>query len=168
MRGASTVDDKRLRCPRCRARSTIQNAIELRPGVQYMTLRCTSCGLLHDAQTPSSPPTVPSNSFADDLEKPLAVEPSQIVTKSRGPPPMDTQPSAYQQDRQAVPVAQSIAKKGKRKIPSAQPGVPPHKAERARKASLKKQREQLTMQAGARSSDQHLGAVESNRPPRRQ
>ena len=73
------------------------------------------------------------------------------MTKSHGPPPMDTQPSDYRQDWQAVPVAQSTAKKGKRKIRFAQPGVPPHQAERARKASLNKQREQLTMQAGARS-----------------
>jgi hypothetical protein len=39
MQGASTVDDKRMRCPRCRARSTVQNAVELRPGVQYLTQR---------------------------------------------------------------------------------------------------------------------------------
>ena len=80
---------------------------------------------------------------------------------------MDTQPSDNRQDRRAVLVAQSRAKKGKAKIPSAQTGVPPRKAERARKASLKKQREQLTRQTGARSIDMHLAAVELNRPPRR-
>jgi uncharacterized Zn finger protein len=57
MSGASTVDDKRLLCPRCRARSTIQHTVELRPGVQYLTLRCISCGHVHDAQMPAGLPT---------------------------------------------------------------------------------------------------------------
>jgi uncharacterized Zn finger protein len=39
-----------LRCRRCRARSTVQSIIELRPGVEYLTLRCISCGLVFDAQ----------------------------------------------------------------------------------------------------------------------
>lgn len=39
------------RCPRCRARATVQNAVELRPGVNYLTLRCIACGLVFDAQT---------------------------------------------------------------------------------------------------------------------
>jgi transcription elongation factor Elf1 len=39
-----------LRCPRCRARSTVQSAVELRPGVKYLTLRCIICGLVYDAQ----------------------------------------------------------------------------------------------------------------------
>jgi uncharacterized Zn finger protein len=60
MRGASTVDDKRLRCPRCRARSTIQSAIDLRPGIQYLTLRCIACGVVHDAQIPSDLPRASS------------------------------------------------------------------------------------------------------------
>jgi hypothetical protein len=42
-----------VRCPRCRSRPTVQSAIELRPGVEYLTLRCTSCGLVYDAQVPS-------------------------------------------------------------------------------------------------------------------
>ena len=71
MRGVSTVDDKRMRCPRCRARSTIQSAVELRPGVQYLTLRCITCGHVHDAQMPAKPPT------ASPMMLPLAaVEPS--------------------------------------------------------------------------------------------
>ena len=42
-----------VRSPRCRSRPTVQSAIELRPGVEYITLRCTSCGLVYDAQVPS-------------------------------------------------------------------------------------------------------------------
>jgi transcription elongation factor Elf1 len=52
---SSTVDDRRMRCPRCCGRSTIQTGIELRPGVQYLTLRCISCGLVYDAQVPFGP-----------------------------------------------------------------------------------------------------------------
>ena len=51
----STIADKRLRCPRCQSRPAVQNAIELRPGVQYLTLRCISCGLVYDSQVPSDP-----------------------------------------------------------------------------------------------------------------
>jgi uncharacterized Zn finger protein len=69
MRGVSAVDDKRLRCPRCRARSTIQSTVELRPGIQYLTLRCISCGHVHDAQMPAAQPT------ASSMILPLAVEP---------------------------------------------------------------------------------------------
>jgi transcription elongation factor Elf1 len=70
MQGASTVDDKRMRCPRCRARSTIQNTVELRPGVQYLTLRCIACGHIHDAQMPAGAPTA-----SPMTSQPAAVEP---------------------------------------------------------------------------------------------
>ena len=43
------------RCPRCRSRAAVQSAIELRPGVEFLTLRCVSCGLVYDAQVPSDP-----------------------------------------------------------------------------------------------------------------
>jgi hypothetical protein len=43
------------RCPRCRSRPTVQSAVTLRPGVEYLTLRCASCGLVYDAQAPSDP-----------------------------------------------------------------------------------------------------------------
>jgi hypothetical protein len=33
----------------------VQSAIELRPGVEFLTLRCVSCGLVYDAQVPSDP-----------------------------------------------------------------------------------------------------------------
>jgi hypothetical protein len=43
------------RCPRCRSRPTVQSVVALRPGVEYLTLRCASCGLVYDAQVPSDP-----------------------------------------------------------------------------------------------------------------
>jgi len=70
MSSVSTVDDKRTRCPRCETRSAIQNSIELRPGVQYLTLRCISCGLIHDAQMSSAP------SMAPEMAELLPAEPS--------------------------------------------------------------------------------------------
>lgn len=52
MENSRTIAANRSRCPRCSARSTIQSAVELRPGVHYLTLRCISCGLVFDAQVP--------------------------------------------------------------------------------------------------------------------
>jgi hypothetical protein len=43
------------RCPRCRSRAAVQSASELRPGVEFLTLRCFSCGLVYDAQVQSDP-----------------------------------------------------------------------------------------------------------------
>jgi transcription elongation factor Elf1 len=71
MQGASTVDDKWLRCPRCRVRSTIQGAIDLRPGVQYLTLRCIACGVVHDAQIPSDLATASPTSLPAAVADPL-------------------------------------------------------------------------------------------------
>ena len=53
-----------VRCPRCRSRPTVQSAIELRPGVEYLTLRCGSCGLLYDGQVPSEPKKVSTSEKA--------------------------------------------------------------------------------------------------------
>jgi transcription elongation factor Elf1 len=58
-----------VRCPRCRSQPTVQSAIELRPGVEYVTLRCTSCGLLYDAQMPSEPKKA---STSEEAKPPLA------------------------------------------------------------------------------------------------
>jgi len=55
MADLSKIALSRMRCPRCRSRSTLQNTIELRPGVEYLTLRCASCGPVYDAQVPSNP-----------------------------------------------------------------------------------------------------------------
>ena len=45
----------RPHCPKCRARPTIQNVIQIRSGFDYLTLRCTSCGLVYDAQVTQVP-----------------------------------------------------------------------------------------------------------------
>jgi hypothetical protein len=50
----STIAPSGMRYPRCQSRTTVQNAIELRPGVEYLTLRCISCGLIYNAQVPSN------------------------------------------------------------------------------------------------------------------
>ncbi|MDQ1390987.1 MAG: hypothetical protein QOF56_4441 [Acidobacteriaceae bacterium] len=55
MANLSRMDLSGTRCPRCRSRATVQSAIELRPGVEFLTLRCVSCGLVYDAQVPSDP-----------------------------------------------------------------------------------------------------------------
>jgi rubredoxin len=69
-----------VHCPRCRSRSTVQSAIELRPGVEYLTLRCACCGLLYDGQVPSEPKKVstsgkakpsPSKGRGDDTPLPV-------------------------------------------------------------------------------------------------
>jgi rubredoxin len=54
MTNVSTIAPSGMRCPRCQSRTTVQNAIELRPGVEYLTLRCISCGLIYNAQVPSN------------------------------------------------------------------------------------------------------------------
>ena len=42
-----------MRCPRCWSRPSIQSAVELRPGVRYLVLRCASCCFIFDAQVRS-------------------------------------------------------------------------------------------------------------------
>jgi transcription elongation factor Elf1 len=68
MANGSTIVSGGLRCPRCRARSAVQSAVELRPGVQYLTLRCISCGLVFDAQ--ATPDTSPSGAELNIGPKP--------------------------------------------------------------------------------------------------
>jgi transcription elongation factor Elf1 len=41
---------QRPRCPRCQARMTVQRTIASRSGFEHWTLRCTKCGLIHEAQ----------------------------------------------------------------------------------------------------------------------
>jgi rubredoxin len=52
---ASTARYGRPRCPKCRARPTIQNVVSIRFGFEYLTFRCTSCGLVYDAQVHTNP-----------------------------------------------------------------------------------------------------------------
>ena len=47
---ASTAPLGRPRCPKCRARPTIQSVVQLRTGFEYLTLRCMNCGLVYDAK----------------------------------------------------------------------------------------------------------------------
>lgn len=65
------VADKRMRCPRCRARSTVQSVIEIRPGIQYLTLRCVSCHIVYDAQV-QAPHATPSTLSIQWEETPAA------------------------------------------------------------------------------------------------
>jgi phage FluMu protein Com len=53
---ASTASLGRQRCPKCRALATVQNVALIRAGFEYLTLRCTSCGLVFDAQIHTDPP----------------------------------------------------------------------------------------------------------------
>jgi phage FluMu protein Com len=57
MNEAATIPDERIRCPRCGATPAFQSATELRPGVQYLTLRCPCCAIIYDAQVPFTPVT---------------------------------------------------------------------------------------------------------------
>jgi hypothetical protein len=43
----------------------VQNAIELRPGVEYLTLRCLSCGHVFDAQAGIERPASPAGTGND-------------------------------------------------------------------------------------------------------
>jgi hypothetical protein len=52
---ACTPPFGRPRCPKCRARPTVQNAVQIRIGFEYLTLRCMSCGLVYDAQVHTDP-----------------------------------------------------------------------------------------------------------------
>jgi rubredoxin len=52
---ASTAPLGGRACPKCRARPTIQSAVKIRFGYEYQTLRCTSCGLVYDAQVQTDP-----------------------------------------------------------------------------------------------------------------
>jgi rubredoxin len=48
----AVLDHNDTRCPRCGSPSIVLSATELRPGFEYLTLRCTSCHLVYDAQVP--------------------------------------------------------------------------------------------------------------------
>jgi rubredoxin len=52
---ASTASLGRPRCPKCQARPTVQSVVPIRAGFEYLTLRCTSCGLVYDGQVHTDP-----------------------------------------------------------------------------------------------------------------
>jgi transcription elongation factor Elf1 len=42
-------------CPRCESRMAVQCIAAARTGFEYWTLRCTKCGLIHEAQVSADP-----------------------------------------------------------------------------------------------------------------
>ena len=62
---ASTASLGRQRCPKCRALATVQNVVPIRAGFEYLTLRCTSCGLVFDAQIHTDPPKSDASVWVD-------------------------------------------------------------------------------------------------------
>jgi hypothetical protein len=49
---ASTATPRR---PKCRSRPTVQSVVSIRSGFEYLTLRCTICGIVYDAQMHTGP-----------------------------------------------------------------------------------------------------------------
>ena len=45
----------RPRCPRCQARTVVQRIVPARSGFEHWTLRCTTCGSIHQAQVHIDP-----------------------------------------------------------------------------------------------------------------
>jgi hypothetical protein len=52
---ASIAPNGPPRCPKCRFRPTVQSVVPVRSGFEYWTLRCTTCGLVYDAQMHKDP-----------------------------------------------------------------------------------------------------------------
>jgi hypothetical protein len=46
---------QRPRCPRCQTRVAVQRIVPGRPGFEHWTLRCASCGNIHEAQVHTDP-----------------------------------------------------------------------------------------------------------------
>jgi uncharacterized Zn finger protein len=42
-------------CPRCQGGITVQRITPARPGFAHLTLRCTKCGHVHEAQVQLTP-----------------------------------------------------------------------------------------------------------------
>lgn len=47
--------ETRPRCPMCQARMKVLRVVPGRPGFAHLTLRCRTCGLVHEAQTSADP-----------------------------------------------------------------------------------------------------------------
>jgi predicted Zn finger-like uncharacterized protein len=45
----------RPRCPKCQSRMEIQHTTSARSGFEHWTVRCTTCGLIHEAQVNADP-----------------------------------------------------------------------------------------------------------------
>jgi uncharacterized Zn finger protein len=63
-----TPDDQ-VGCPRCGACPEFLSETELRPGVEYLTLRCHSCGIVYDAQVPFTPAATQTIEKPDDARR---------------------------------------------------------------------------------------------------
>ena len=45
----------RPRCPKCQSRTEVRHIAVARAGFEHWTLRCTKCGLIHEAQVSADP-----------------------------------------------------------------------------------------------------------------
>jgi hypothetical protein len=127
-----TIADERMRCPRCSARPAVQNAVELRPGIKCLTLRCISCGIVYNAQVVADP------AAASHLVG-RTYEPPQWM-KRRRPGPMETQPNFDAGESQATLMGSTPSKRTKKANRIGAPAILRSEAEIARKVSLNKQR----------------------------
>ena|ERR1700757_1727200 len=126
-----TIADERMRCPRCSARPAVQNAVELRPGIKCLTLRCISCGIVYNAQVVADPAAA-----------------SHLVGRTRAaamdeeatPRPMETQPNFDAGESQATLMGSTPSKRTKKANRIGAPAILRSEAEIARKVSLNKQR----------------------------
>ncbi|WP_441277239.1 MJ0042-type zinc finger domain-containing protein [Tardiphaga sp. 172_B4_N1_3] len=61
----------RPRCPQCQAVARVQRSTAGRKGYEYWTLRCTSCGHIHEAQVQVDPMTPEARGWlSSDLRAP--------------------------------------------------------------------------------------------------
>jgi uncharacterized Zn finger protein len=59
---------ERSRCPQCQSRMEIQHITSARSGFEHWTLRCTKCGLIHEAQVNVDP--VKSDAYRLGAQRP--------------------------------------------------------------------------------------------------
>lgn len=53
--GLPSRSTQRPRCPRCQARMAVQRIVPSRSGCEHWTLRCNTCGTIHEAQVSIDP-----------------------------------------------------------------------------------------------------------------
>jgi hypothetical protein len=74
---ASTAPSGPPRCPKCRSRPTVQSVVSIRSGFEYLTLRCTICGIVYDAQMHTDPMMSGAGSSIDSIDRALASAPPE-------------------------------------------------------------------------------------------
>jgi hypothetical protein len=57
-------------CPMCQARMKRLHAVAGRPGFEHWTLRCTECGLIHEAQVAAAPIAPETSTWSGDELRP--------------------------------------------------------------------------------------------------